>query len=35
MLAIIGNTQRHDWADPKYWAPFGGGGEPGKPIKLT
>jgi CHAT domain-containing protein/Tfp pilus assembly protein PilF len=32
MLAMINNTQRPDWADPKYWAPFVVVGEPAKPA---
>jgi len=31
-LAMIDNTQRPDWADPKYWAPFVVVGEPAKPT---
>jgi CHAT domain-containing protein len=30
MLAMIGNAQHPDWADPKYWAPFVVVGEPAK-----
>jgi CHAT domain-containing protein len=30
MLAMIDNTKRPDWADPKYWALFLVVGEPAK-----
>ncbi len=31
MLAVIANAEHPEWADPKFWAPFVGGGEPAKP----
>jgi CHAT domain-containing protein len=31
MLAMINHSERPDWADPKYWAPFVVVGEPAKP----
>jgi hypothetical protein len=31
MLAMIGNAQHPEWADPKFWAPFVVVGEPAKP----
>ena len=32
MLAMIGDAQHSEWADPKYWAPFVVVGEPAKPA---
>jgi CHAT domain-containing protein len=32
MLAMIGNAQHPEWADPKFWAPFVVVGEPAKPM---
>ncbi len=32
MLAMIGDGQNPDWANPKYWAPFIVVGEPAKPV---
>jgi CHAT domain-containing protein len=31
MMAMIGNTEHPEWADPKFWAPFVVVGEPAKP----
>jgi len=31
LLAMIGDAQHPEWADPKYWAPFVVVGEPAKP----
>ncbi len=33
MLAMIDNSRRPEWADPKYWAPFIVVGEPAKSGK--
>jgi CHAT domain-containing protein len=30
MLAMIGNAQHPEWADPNFWAPFVVVGEPAK-----
>jgi CHAT domain-containing protein len=32
MLAMIGNVEHPEWADPKFWAPFVVVGEPAQPI---
>jgi CHAT domain-containing protein/Tfp pilus assembly protein PilF len=32
MLAMINDPQHHEWADPKFWAPFVVVGEPAKPV---
>jgi CHAT domain-containing protein len=31
-LAMIGDVQHPEWADPKFWAPFVVVGEPAKPM---
>jgi CHAT domain-containing protein len=33
MLAMIGNAQHPEWADPNFWAPFVVVGEPAKPTR--
>jgi len=32
MMAMIGNVEHPEWADPKFWAPFVVVGEPAKPM---